>query len=507
MLGRWRFVVDSSRLRGYATNADVDPLLYYFHPAVRHLADRYRTLDPDLIFDPTLATEDRSEWKPPSPDSGRRKWTVLESTEGTEVNRVEAELTAMDYGAHGEVRAFFSPSCGEGSVRDSWLPVPTEYDMRSEVKVPSDADGNFIADSGHFQDSALRNVPPLTDDDAEPKGDGTPGDGFTAFEEYRGFIIGWGCDYDPQSAVHRRTDPKKKDLFIHAATSLVGMVIEDFGFASGLQTHPICPPQYADNQRRVVNFTMHSMSGPAALGEGLRGARLTQERPQHGLYLVEQSLDQGQVAETSALGPPVNVDRIAVDVRAIMNLYMYTGHWIRYLMYITIHELGHAVGIRHHGEHNIVGPIVLLTTPGCIVGMTEGTVDGRPACLAERIAIRGQQNSGNAMCPMKYVQWAWYVPRGSSLTYSHTVNFRADTTWGWRRPAQHLRGYDGPVQRYRKDLDSPPPPDQLKYCTSPTGTGVNALPMDQNHAGDSSQPACETQLRVNDVPSGAGGNR
>jgi hypothetical protein len=40
----------------------------------------------------------------------------------------------------------------------------------------------------------------------------------------------------------------------------------------------------------------------------------------------------------------------------------------------------------------------------------------------------------------------------------------------------------------------------MKFCTSPTGTGINALPGDQNHAGDAERtPSCSKQMRVSDV--------
>jgi hypothetical protein len=299
-------------------------------------------------------------------------------------------------------------------------------------------------------------------------------------------------------------DPKKKDLFIHASDPLLWRHVESFGQTSGLNVHMLCPEYYGGDDVRVVNFTMHSISGPSALGEALHGARLTQDKPQHGIYVVNQQTPGGGLLAQSigvggrlGLGPPVNVDRVAVDIPAIRASYGATNV-MRFLTVITHHELGHAIGIQHHGDGNMSCPIVLLHTPGCIVGMTEGMVDGQPACLVQGIATRNQQNSGNQLCPMKYLHWKWYVPPGSSLTRTDMVEFRPNTSWPWQRP-QRAPAYDGRVQRYRKDLDTPPSLPDMKFCTSATGTGINAQPMELNHAGNSSRPPCAMQLRVTDI--------
>jgi hypothetical protein len=147
--------------------------------------------------------------------------------------------------------------------------------------------------------------------------------------------------------------------------------------------------------------------------------------------------------------------------------------------------------------------------------MVEGTVEDQPACQAKGIAVRGQQNSGNQFCPMKYLHWDWYVPRGGSTSYMRSwltfigeVDFRPDTPWGWRRPSVRLKAYEGRVYRYRKDLDRPPERDAMRLCANGTGTGINALPMDQNHAGDADRtPSCSRQLRVNDVGVAPGSSR
>ena len=54
------------------------------------------------------------------------------------------------------------------------------------------------------------------------------------------------------------------------------------------------------------------------------------------------------------------------------------------------------------------------------------------------------------------------------------------------------------VHRYRDDLDDASTAQSLwKFCVTRTGTGVNALPGAENHAGDSPR-ACAPQIRVND---------
>ena len=119
---RWKFVlVESSRLRGYATNADITPAFFeiYNLPSLR---GRYGTMDPDLIFDPSKFEppwDQSRQWKRPYPDSGPHKWSVLESND--EWRSVSVDVTAMDLGAHGELQVYVSSTCG-----DDWVQVEVD---------------------------------------------------------------------------------------------------------------------------------------------------------------------------------------------------------------------------------------------------------------------------------------------------------------------------------------------------------------------------------------------
>lgn len=519
---RWKFVLtESSRLRGYATNADVDLAFFeiYKLPSLRGI---YGTMDPDLVFDPPSYEppfDQTGQWKRPYPDSGPHKWSILEAKE--ESSSVSVDVTAMDFGAHGVVTAYVSSRCGGG-----WTQVLTDEGTgATDAAIPRDDDSNFMADPpnvgpdlNHLKEyvgAALR------DDDADPVGDGTRGDGFTAFEEYRGFVTQADMTCNSLLRVrHERTDPTQKDLFIHASDPALWNAAMQFGHLSSapghkeLAVHMICPAQYFNDDSRMVNFTMHLDPG-----EGIRGAKLTQDLPQHGLHLVNEQRGNGVLGQSIAtdlgrppFGPPRNIDRVAIDVNAIHRALVPEVRegapidlpgGFDYIRLVTSHELGHAVGIRHHGDGNITGPVAFRNMT-CPSGMTEGTDAAAPGvrvCIAKGIAVRGGQNSGNSDCPMKYTWWSWYVPSGSELTGDSPVDYRPSGSWRWTRPRQ-LPGYVGRVLKYRKDLDHA---GLLAFCTRKTGTGINALSGDENHAGDAGQqPSCAQQLRVNDVAPGPG---
>jgi hypothetical protein len=204
-----------------------------------------------------------------------------------------------------------------------------------------------------------RAINPLTDPDADldgsPGGDGTAGDGLTAYEEHRGFIVGGGS----QPKEHVRTDPAVKDVFVHDRDN-VGT--GHFG-QSGLAVHVLRDPVlYGGDDRRVVNFNS------AAHKRG----------DQHGILLVREDLG-GAVRGIAFGGPgrPGQIDRVAVDASAVARENI-PGLPDK----VRAHVLGHAVGIAHHGEGR--------KHDGCGPGTER---DGGPS-------------SGDAACVMRYSDYA-----------------------------------------------------------------------------------------------------
>jgi len=254
------------------------------------------------------------------------------------VSEATIEVRCEDYGAYGILQAS-APDCEALEPRGG-----ADCSQRggpNDVKIPRDADGNHIADSAPHDDGGRLAD---RDEDNDPVGDGTRGDGLTNYEEYRGFIVKRGV-----SKRHIRTDINRKDIFIRdrdglgtgffSQSGLVIHLLPGAEYYGGDSTDDPLPgarttaqPRAANDKTQVINFN----SGYAHGGD------------QHGLRLVDEVLTLGSgftyATDENSPGPPVNVNRVAVDRSFI------AGRGITDKLGKTIaHELGHAVCLRHHG--------------------------------------------------------------------------------------------------------------------------------------------------------------
>jgi hypothetical protein len=117
------------------------------------------------------------------------------------------EVMCLDYGANGIILAYvygLGPNLEPARVKG--------YLDRYVVRIPKDEDDNLIWDGWEWNNGGT-----LDDNDAEPPGDGTPGDGLTRYEEYRGLEVNGLADDNSSMSDqvnHQRLNPTRKDMFV-----------------------------------------------------------------------------------------------------------------------------------------------------------------------------------------------------------------------------------------------------------------------------------------------------
>lgn len=367
---------------------------------------------PDLDFG---ATQPAAMTAPTATADG---WTIETTADSASAT---VNVRALDYGAWGKLKA-------EVFVGGGWQ-LATTQSGQSYATIPLDKNNDHIADQWMVTNEIVGQRPE-DDADAIPDGKNT-GDGMSNYEEYRGFMVhGQWTD----------TDPRYKDLFINNEATMDGCGAFP---STGVFCELINSEEYDAN--RVVNFNAHN----ATAG------------PQKGILIISEDL-QTTVAP-GTLGatypdslPPNDIDHIGLDLpfiakfneRGVTDAGAITPITTA-RMSVIAHELGHAVGIDHHGSN---GATTACGSSGVEVG---------------DVAIWGGAYSGDRACFMSYPRPSRYQrPDGSCYD------------WPW----PHSWG--------------------LSICASRAGTGINAGPtrIEDGHplpaSGDATKGDCAHQLRI-----------
>jgi hypothetical protein len=235
------------------------------------------------------------------------------------VEELDLVVTGHDFGAYGRL----SVSATDPDGKD--LKVTLRGREGADLAIPLDENRNHIADAWEVGETGHLRGQAGEDEEDLPKGKpGCTGDGLSLYEEYRGFRV---------KGVHRRGDPDRKDLFVCDRTSgkVAGPGIDRFAAASWLTVHRLDPEEIGED--RVIN-----PNGATAHAHA-----------QHGLLLVDgpAGSDPEQAPQdpsSTVFGPPALTKHVKLPAGGSFA----SGD----AQADVAHELGHAVGLQHHGDEN-----------------------------------------------------------------------------------------------------------------------------------------------------------
>lgn len=345
-------------------------------------------------------------------------------------------------------------------------------DPDSGLRIPMRAADSKIADVWRQRTGCSADA---LDDDAEPVGDGNVGDGYSNYEEYRGFVMAGG---------HIRTAPKQKELFVRnrvGAKLLPGVFL--FTDATGIRTrYELRESEMGPDRIMNGNRSQQSPRSTACYQTGLR------------LELVEGG--DASIAMTNRetlVGRPKDYFEILINVDLLE-----PGREAE-LRATVAHELSHCCGVPHHGE--VDHYVAWLRKQRVVDGRTEWWFEERPARL------RGGQFEFPST-PGPHIRI--FAPNGAELVPERADFFdKAKCLFLGFHGGQHS-GDVGCYMRYvaaeafvvpqhpdHRYL-SPDEPSGIGICTSPIGTRFNAPDLPLPRYGNATCGACAQQLCVRD---------
>ena len=231
------------------------------------------------------------------------------------------QLDAYDFGAHAMLRVIAELADGReilGYLQDGQQKL-------HRIPIPDRDPGSFIA--RHWRTTNDISSADEADEDDAPMGDGQKGDGFSNYEEYRGFRV---------STLHLSPNPKVKDLFVMelngGAVNDACRLIEQITVQDkrpGLKIwEGVLPEEW--HKSHIMNLNRNTESPTAS------------EERQHGIAieagLINTNAPVSYSKFRSTLRRPKNLEKILIDPQHSMDAV------------VISHEIGHAIGIDHHGE-------------------------------------------------------------------------------------------------------------------------------------------------------------
>lgn len=440
----------------------------------------------------------------------------------------ESRLNSFDFGG----RATLSVTCVLTDGRQLIGTLKTAEGEEGRVRLPYMKKAGWIADSWRRQ----HNVAGLPEDHDEESVDGQKykGDGYTLYEEYRGWVV---------NGRHVEGDPKQKDFFV---LNLIGadaaLGIELFEQASQLRVHAKLKPTEMSEEKRQMNGNRRDAP---------------QRVKQHGVWVkTYTSAALGVSGATTVMtkagvaGRPNLVKGIGIlarhDSESEFNKPGNLPAEQAALAYdrAIAHELLHSVGVEHHGSGDGTQMIHYVSTrnPFNKAGRPyySRSLDGPPLTLlteeGEDVAVRFEPEYVRSRKQMDDLFWEkelkagakFVAERGPNHPYAATAEAYANKNqemFVWTNlnlegtvgvPQGEHSGNETCLMRYhfakfyeangRKDTFYLITPGTerlgLSLCRSGAGTGANAAshrPQSRHGNAAAGEGNCFSQICPNDA--------
>jgi hypothetical protein len=390
------------------------------------------------------------------------------------------KVSAFDFGGWGRLRA--------KAVTEDGAEVPVKFKEETDPSIPLP----LYRDNDHIAIAWLKEMgqlgkSPDADDDAEPVGNGSNGDGLTLYEEYRGFSV---------QGNHVRTDPRRKDLFICDrtggwATSGIGL----FQNSSNLEVHLLDNTELGDD--RVIN--KNRGVGPHVVD-------------QHGILIIQGPAGSSPQA-VGSWGPPKTTRHIQIPPGGAYAPAPGNDQAHSDITADIAHELGHTVDLKHHGDGSLHAVLYTWkeTAPG-VWQMLEQGVSGDSDSASGAIAPKGAGTPVHLLREADGSEWrhgtaapagfAWSAGLQGYLTYAVSKNGECsgDDACVMRYGDKGVYYAEGdPAVRYIPDPAQWKPRTTL--CGDGQGAGVNAAghkPQSRYGDAQANHGNCQGQMLVSD---------
>ncbi len=312
----------------------------------------------------------------------------MEVETSNKVGNANINVIALDWGAWGKIKAEIEIE------EDAWMPIYTK-EGEGYITIPLDERGgidNKIADAFEIQHRWNEGIETMQDEEGSQK----IGDGLTAYEEYRGFMLGG------EGGVHITTDPEKlMNLFVYCVSAEIkSNLIDKFIVEDEIRIIIL------DEQTDFVNATIKVINPN-------RGEWSVCE--QHGLAVYHYNLSAlGSLGVAyGELGSPKSNKCIGLDLNKIASL-----GWSKDVFNsIAIHEFMHGCGVHHHGELN-----------------EDIEVNGK----TKSIALWNGVNAGNIECVMVYGHGKYFKQKNGELATDERKQPIPFINTFWKRRANEL---------------------------------------------------------------------